>query len=147
MAAVTQLYDHTVRRFTSGELHYAQHTFKVMLLGFIIPDLSHTTLLQVKQGYNPVYAPGYWPLNGVVLTNFNIVPSGTSGAKLIADNINMLMSEGMSGVYTHIVIYDDSDGFDAPLLVVSLNKEVTVPPGERVIINWDEQGIVAFAMR
>lgn len=144
MATTTQLYNSALLRLMTGSLDIAGHTFKAMLLVNVTPNLANTTLSAVKQSGSEITGTN-WPTGGIALTNLTIEASGTSGAKLTADNIDVVIPSGL-GPYSHVVVYDDTDGADWPLLIITFDSPITVLDGYSVGITWSPDGIVVLTV-
>lgn len=140
--AVFQLYNHTARKLMSGEFAAAD-TYKVMLLdASAVFSAAHTTLTEVSSANAyEVYGNG-WTQLGETLTNVAISTITTNDAMFDADDVVVAITTGGLAAYSALVIYDDTDAGDPPLVYLQLTDAVTTPAGISAAIFFPAEGII-----
>lgn len=133
MAFTTNLYNTTVARLLIAAIHF--NSLKVMLLtasGTF--TATHTTLNQVagapSGGHRPneVYGNG-WTEGGMAIANVASVVVTTNDGRLGADELRVRAVAGAIGPAYGLVIYDDADTDDAPVLHIDFGGALTAAVG------------------
>lgn len=138
--AAFQLFDHTVRKLMAGEFAAAD-TYKLILLdGSAAFDSTHTTKAEVVSTFE-VSGNG-WTAGGETLSGVVVSTILTNGAMFDATDVVKAISGGDLDPYKAMVIVDDTDTGDPPLVYLQLSAEVTVPSGYSVIVRFPENGII-----
>ena len=142
MAVTISLYNHTAKRFASGE-NAEGDTYKVMLCTAATFTASNTTLAgitktEVANGNG--YTTGGQALSGVAVTTVT-----TNDAKFDADDLTWTASGGpLAAAYG--IIYNDTDTDDPPVAFIDFDGTETAGAGTDFKITWNASGIFTFTV-
>lgn len=140
--ATLQLYNHTAEKLLNNDFD-TSHTYKVMLLSSAAAfNASHTTLTEVSSA-NAWEMWGYgWAQLGEILQNVAVSTHNTNGAMFDADDIAKAISGGNLGPFQALVVYDDTETNDPPVVYLQLTSEQTIADGGVAAFFWPTDGIV-----
>lgn len=140
MAVTISRYNHTARKFASGDITLG--SLKLMLLNDSATfTAGNTTLNQVTNSGAYQVSGNGWTAGGEVLANAAITTVATNGAMLDADDISKEASGGPIGPAYKAVIYDDADANDAPLWFIDFDGSQTAGQGTDFRITINASGI------
>lgn len=142
--ATAFIYNHTRFNFISGN-NVGADTYKVALLNASATfNAAHTTLAQVtNNGANEVSGFG-WAAGGMAIPNDNFQIVNTDEAAMTADNLEVVISGGDLGPFSHYVIFNDTDPNDPPLVFITLTAPQTVPDGNTIRFPWVNNRLFVF---
>ena len=140
--ATLQLYNHTAQRFMSGA-NATTDTYKVMLLNATATfNAAHTTLSEVSNANAYEVFGNGWTQLGEALTSVVVSLITANDAMFDAADISKAISGGNLGPYKALVVYNDTDTNDPPVVYLQLTTETTTVDGTSVVIQWPSTGLV-----
>lgn len=142
MAVTISLYNHTAKRFGSGE-NAVGDTYKVKLLTAATFDATHTTLAATG-GTEVANANGY-TTGGATLSGVAVTTITTNDAKFDADDVTWSASGG-SITASYGILYDDSDTDDPPVAFIDFGGSETASSGTDFLIVWNASGIFTWTV-
>lgn len=142
MAVTISLYNHTVKRFASGENAVAD-SYKLKLYSSTAFDAAATTLASVT-GTEASAGTGY-TAGGQALTNVTVTVETTNDAKFDADDVTWTASGGtISAAFG--VLFNDTDANDPPVAFINFDGLQTAGDGTDFKIVWNASGIFTFTV-
>jgi hypothetical protein len=142
MAVTISLYNHTAKRFASGE-NAASDTFKVKLLTAATFNASHTTL--AATGGTEVSSGTGYTTGGAALTGVAVTTVTTNDAKFDADDASWTASSGPITA-SFGILYNDSDADDPPVAFIDFDGSQTAGDGTDFLIVWNADGIFTWTV-
>jgi hypothetical protein len=142
VAVTISLYNHTAKRFGSGE-NAVGDTYKVKLLTAATFDATHTTLAATG-GTEVANANGY-TTGGATLSGVAVTTITTNDAKFDADDVTWSASGG-SITASYGILYDDSDTDDPPVAFIDFGGSETASSGTDFLIVWNASGIFTWTV-
>jgi hypothetical protein len=142
MAVTISLYNHTAKRFASGENAEAD-TYKVKLLTAATFDASHTTLTATG-GTEVVNGDGY-TTGGEALTGVAVTTITTNDAKFDADDVTWTASGGPITA-SYGILYNDTDTDDPPVAFIDFDGSQTAGDSTDFLIVWNASGIFTWTV-
>lgn len=140
MAVTISQYDHTEKKLLNKEVTYT--TLKVELLNDSATfAAANTTRNQVNNTGAYAVSGNGWTAGGMTIANVAVTTVSTKNAKLTGDNISVTATGGSIGPAYKAVIYDDTDGSDAPLWFVDFGGLQEAGVGTDFKVNWHANGI------
>lgn len=141
MAATTDSYNQTLKRFLNKEVDFTQ--MRLMLLSDSATfTASNTTLNQVTSSGAYQISGNGWPSGGVTLTGVAVTVVSTNMTQLTAANISVTATGGPIGTAYKAVIYDDSVSGDPPLFFTNLDGPKIAANGSDFKININALGLL-----
>ena len=130
-----QLYNHTRKLFTNGEVNIA--SLKVMLVGSGYTfDAAETAMTAASA--KEVSGNG-WVAGGPTIANAAVTVTATNESMLDGDDISVTASGGDIGPADGMVVYDSTAG--TPLFYFQFASAQTAGDGTPFNINWAATGI------
>jgi hypothetical protein len=142
MAVTISLYNHTAKRFGSGE-NAAGDTYKVKLLSAATFNATHTTL-SATGGTEATTGTGY-TAGGATLANVAVTTVTTNDAKFDADDVTWSASGGAITA-SYGIIYNDTDADDPPVAFIDFDGSESAGDGTDFKIVWNASGIFTFTV-
>jgi hypothetical protein len=142
MAVTISLYNHTAKRFASGE-NAEGDTYKVKLLTAATFDASHTTL-SATGGTEVASGSGY-TAGGAALTNVAVTTITTNDAKFDADDVTWTASGGPITA-SFGILYNSSDANDPPVAFIDFDGSQTAGDATDFLIVWNASGIFTWTV-
>ena len=142
MAVTISLYNHTAKRFASGE-NAEGDTYKVKLLTAATFDASHTTL-SATGGTEVASGSGY-TTGGAALTNVAVTTVTTNDAKFDADDVTWTASGGPITA-SFGILYNDTDANDPPVAFIDFDGSQTAGDATDFLIVWNASGIFTWTV-
>jgi hypothetical protein len=142
MAVTISLYNHTAKRFASGE-NAEGDTYKVKLLAAATFDASHTTL-SATGGTEVASGSGY-TTGGAALTNVAVTTVTTNDAKFDADDVTWTASGGPITA-SFGILYNSSDASDPPVAFIDFDGSQTAGDATDFLIVWNASGIFTWTV-
>lgn len=142
MAVTISLFNHTAKRFASGE-NAVGDTYRVKLYSSTTFDAAATTLASVT-GTEASTGTGY-TAGGAALTNVTVTVETTNDAKFDADDVTWTASGGPIAA-AFGVIYNDTDADDPPLAYIDFDGLQSAGDGTDFKIVWNASGIFTFTV-
>ena len=142
MAVTISLYNHTAKRFASGE-NAVTDSYKLKLYSSTAFDAAATTLASVT-GTEASAGTGY-TAGGQALTNVTVTVETTNDAKFDADDVTWTASGGtISAAFG--VLFNDTDANDPPVAFINFDGLQTAGDGTDFKIVWNASGIFTFTV-
>jgi len=141
MAVTISPYNHTLKRYLSGE-NAAGDTYKVKLLTAATFNATHTTL--AATGGTEVANGNGYTTGGATIANLTATIVSTSGAKLDADDTTWTASGGAITA-SYGIVYNDTDTDDPPLYFINFDGSQSAGDGTDFKIIWNTLGIATAA--
>lgn len=142
MPVTISLYNHTAKRFASGE-NAATDSYLLKLYSSTAFDAAATTLASVT-GTEASTGTGY-TAGGQALTNVTVTVETTNDAKFDADDVTWTASGGtISAAFG--VLYNDTDANDPPVAFINFDGLQTAGDGTDFKIVWNASGIFTFTV-
>lgn len=142
MAVTISLYNHTAKRFASGE-NAVTDSYKLKLYSSTAFDAAATTLASVT-GTEASTGTGY-TAGGQALTNVTVTVETTNDAKFDADDVTWTASGGtISAAFG--VLFNDTDANDPPVAFINFDGLQTAGDGTDFKIVWNASGIFTFTV-
>ena len=142
MAVTISLYNHTAKRFASGE-NAATDSYLLKLYSSTAFDAAATTLASVT-GTEASTGTGY-TAGGQALTNVTVTVETTNDAKFDADDVTWTASGGtISAAFG--VLFNDTDANDPPVAFINFDGLQTAGDGTDFKIVWNASGIFTFTV-
>jgi hypothetical protein len=142
MAVTISLYNHTAKRFASGE-NAEGDTYKVKLLTAATFNATHTTL--AGTGGTEVANGNGYTTGGATLANVAVTTVTTNDAKFDADDVTWSASGG-SIAAAYAIVYNDTDTDDPPVAFINFDGTETAGDGTDFKIVWNASGIFTFTV-
>lgn len=142
MAVTISLYNHTAKRFASGE-NAEGDTYKVKLLTAATFDATHTTL--TATGGTEVANGNGYTTGGLTLANVAVTTVTTNDAKFDADDV-VWSASGGSIAAAYAIIYNDDDTDDPPVAFINFDGTETAGDGTDFRLVWNASGIFTFTV-
>lgn len=142
MAVTISLYNHTARRFASGE-NASGDTYKLKLYASTTFDAAATTLASVT-GEETTAGTGYIA-TGKALTNVAVTTVTTNDAKFDADDV-VWTAAGGPITASFGVLYNDTDANDPPLAFINFDGSQSAGDGTDFKVVWNANGIFTFTV-
>jgi hypothetical protein len=142
MAVTISLYNHTAKRFASGE-NAEGDTYKVKLLTAATFDASHTTL--GATGGTEVASGSGYTTGGAALTNVAVTTVTTNDAKFDADDVTWTASGGPITA-SFGILYNDTDANDPPVAFIDFDGSQTAGDATDFLIVWNASGIFTWTV-
>lgn len=140
MAITIQLYDHTRKRFASGE-NAATDTYKVKLFTSATFNATHTT--EAAAGGTEVANGNGYTTGGATLANVTVSIKNTNKAMFDADDVTWTATGG-SIAATCARIYNYTDANYPPVAFIDFGGTETRVSGDDLLLVWNTAGIVEF---
>jgi hypothetical protein len=134
--ATASVYNHTVKRFLTGE-NAVGDTYKVVLLSAAASfTATDTTLAQVTDdGDWEIFGNG-WSESGHAITGLTGAVTNTNDGKVSATDLQVPIIGGDLGPFSAYVIYNDTDTDDPPVAYIELTAAKTVENGYIAHFPW-----------
>lgn len=142
MPVTISLYNHTAKRFASGE-NAVGDTYKVKLLTAATFNASHTTLAGTG-GTEVANGAGY-STGGATLANVAVTLVTTNDAKFDADDAEWSASGGPITA-SYGIIYNDTDTDDPPVAFIDFDGSQSAGDGTQFKVVWNASGIFTFTV-
>lgn len=142
MAVTISLYDHTAKRFGSGE-NAVGDTYKVKLLTAATFDASHATLAATG-GTEVANGDGY-TTGGATLSGVAVTTVATNDAKFDANDASW-SATGSGITASYAILYNDTDADDPPVAFIDFGGSEFAGSGSDFLIVWDSAGIVTWTV-
>jgi hypothetical protein len=142
MPVTIQLYDHTAKRFASGE-NAATDTYKVKLFTAATFNASHTT--EAAAGGTEVANGNGYTTGGATLANVTVTTVSTNDAKFDADDV-IWTATGGNIAAGFARIYNDTDANDPPVAFIDFGGTETRVSGDDFLLAWNIAGIFTFTV-
>jgi hypothetical protein len=143
MAATASLYNHTLKRFASGE-NAEGDTYRVALYSAATFNAADTTLAEITK--TEIAAVNGYIAGGVALTNLVVTVFAGSGARVDADNASW-SADGGPIAASYAILYNDTDANDPPLLFIDFDGEETAGDGTDFLVVWGDDGIINWEVK
>lgn len=141
MAVTIQLYNHTRKLFSNGEVDLAD--LKVMLLD---SDASFNAANTVVGDVSADEVDGSgWTTGGETIASAAITVVNTNEARLDGNDISVTAVGGSIGPATCAVIYDDDAGTKNLLAFIDFDGAKEAGEGTAFRITWNAAGIITWA--
>lgn len=140
MAITIQLYNHTRKRFASGE-NAATDTYKVKLFTAATFNATHTT--EAAAGGTEVANGNGYTTGGATLANVIVSIKNTDDAMFDADDV-IWTATGGNIAASSARIYNDTDANDPPVAFIDFGGTETRVSGDDFLLVWNSGGIVEF---
>jgi hypothetical protein len=140
-AATINLYNHTRKRFLSGE-NLEGDTYKVNLYTSLPTNYTATTKAEAEVGATQISTANGYIQDDMVLTGIINTIVSTSNGKFDADDV-IWTPTGGSIEADYGMVWNETD--DAPLLRLVFSSTVTAPDGIPFVIGWDPSGIFTLS--
>ena len=142
MAVTISLYNHTARRFASGE-NAPSDAYKLKLYASTTFDATATTLASVT-GDETTVGTGY-TAGGKALTNVAVTTITTNDAKFDADDVTWAATGGaITAAFG--VLFNDTDASDPPLAFINFDGSQSAGEGTDFKVIWNTNGIFTFTV-
>lgn len=142
MAVTISLYNHTARRFASGE-NAPGDAYKLKLYASTTFDATATTLASVT-GDETTVGTGY-TAGGKALTNVAVTTVTTNDAKFDADDVTWAATGGtITAAFG--VLFNDTDASDPPLAFINFDGSQSAGEGTDFKVIWNTNGIFTFTV-
>lgn len=138
MAVTISLYNHTRKRFLSGE-NASGDTYKLQLLTAATFDATHTTL--AGAGGTEVANGNGYTTGGATLANVTVSVTNTDEAKFDADDVTWTATGG-SITAGFGRIYNDTDANKPVVAFVNFDGSKTATDGTDFKVVWNAAGII-----
>lgn len=138
MAVTISLYNHTRKRFLSGE-NASGDTYKLQLLTAATFDPTHTTL--AGAGGTEVANGNGYVTGGATLANVTVSITNTDEAKFDADDVTWTATGG-SIAAGFGRIYNDTDSGKPVVAFVNFDGSKTATDGTDFKVVWNAAGII-----
>lgn len=142
MAVTISLYNHTAKRFASGE-NASTDSYKLKLYASTTFDAAITTLASVS-GEEATAGTGY-TAGGQALTNVTVTVETTNDAKFDADDVVWTASGGPITAGFG-VLYNDTDADDPPVAFINFDGSQSAGDGTDFKVVWNANGIFTFTV-
>lgn len=142
MPVTISLYNHTAKRFASGE-NAVGDAYKLKLYASTAFDAAATTLASVT-GEEATAGTGY-TAGGQALTNVTVTVETTNDAKFDADDVTWTASGGTISAGFG-VLYNDTDANDPPVAFIDFDGTQTAGNGTDFKVIWNASGIFSFTV-
>jgi hypothetical protein len=142
MAVTISLYNHSAKRFASGE-NAEGDTYKAKLLTAATFNATHTTL-SATGGTEVANAYGY-TTGGAALANVAVTTVTTNDAKFDADDV-VWSASGGSIAAAYAILYNDTDANDPPVAFIDFGGTETAGAGTDFRLVWNASGILTFTV-
>jgi hypothetical protein len=142
MAVTISLYNHTAKRFGSGE-NAEGDTYKVMLCTAATFNASNTTLAGITKT-EVTNGDGY-TTGGAALTNVAVTTVTTNDAKFDADDVTWTASGGPITA-SFGILYNDTDANDPPVAFIDFDGSQTAGDATDFLIVWNASGIFTWTV-
>lgn len=142
MAITISLYNHTAKRFASGE-NASGDAYKLKLYASTAFDAAATTLASVT-GEEATAGTGY-TAGGNSLTNVTVTTVTTNDSKFDADDV-VWTATGGPITASFGVLYNDTDASDPPLAFINFDGSQSAGDGTDFKVVWNASGIFTFTV-
>ena len=142
MAVTVSLYNHTAKRFASGE-NASGDTYKVMLCTAATFTAADTTLAGITK--TEVANGNGYTTGGATLANVAVTTVTTNDAKFDADDVSWTASGG-SITASYAILYNDTDANDPPVAFIDFGGSESVGDTTDFRIVWNASGIFTFTV-
>lgn len=142
MPVTISLYNHTAKRFASGE-NAVGDAYKLKLYASTAFDAAATTLASVT-GEEATAGTGY-TAGGQALTNVTVTVETTNDAKFDADDVTWTATGGTVSAGFG-VLYNDTDADDPPVAFINFDGTQTAGNGTDFKVIWNASGIFSFTV-
>jgi len=142
VAVTVSLYNHTAKRFLSGE-NAVGDTYKVMLCTAATFNAANTTLASVTKT-EVTNANGY-TTGGATLSGITATTANTNGAKFDATDVTWTAT-GSGITASFAILYNDTDTDDPPVAFIDFDGSETASAGTDFIIVWNADGIFTLGV-
>lgn len=142
MPVTISLYNHTAKRFASGE-NAVGDAYKLKLYASTAFDAAATTLASVT-GEEATAGTGY-TAGGQALTNVTVTVESTNDAKFDADDVTWTATGGTVSAGFG-VLYNDTDADDPPVAFIDFDGTQTAGNGTDFKVIWNASGIFSFTV-
>lgn len=140
MAVTISRYNHTAAKLMGGDVDL--DNLNLMLLNDSASfTASNTTLAQVSNSGTYEVDGSGWTEGGETLASVAVTTVDTDGAMLDAADVSVTATGGAIGPAYKAVIYDDTDGDDAPLWFIDFDGAQTAGEGTDFKITINASGI------
>lgn len=137
---ITRLFDHTIKRLAIGG-DAVGDDYRAILCSALTFDATVTTLAGLT--YTEIPNANGYTTNGQLLANVAVTQHATSGGKFDADDLSWSASGGTIPA-THLLLFNDTQTGDPPLLVVDFEGTRTAPDGQNFLVQWSANGIIRW---
>jgi hypothetical protein len=138
MPVTVSLYNHTVKRFASGE-NSVSDTYKLKLFTAATFDATHTT--ETAAGGTEVANANGYTTGGATLANVAVTTVTTNDAMFDADDVTWNASGGaITASFGRL--YNSTDS--APVAFINFDGSQTAPDGTPFKVVWNANGILSF---
>lgn len=142
MAVTVSLYNHTAKRFASGE-NAAGDTYKVMLCTAATFDAADATLAGITK--TEVASGNGYTTGGAALSGVAVTTVTTNDAKFDADDTSWSASGGPIAAAFGI-IYNSTDTDDPPVAFIDFDGSQSAGDGTDFVIVWNANGIFTWTV-
>jgi hypothetical protein len=136
MAVTVAEYNHTRKLFANGEIDVTE--LKVMLLDDHTFSAAHTNISSIEADE---VSGGGWTAGGEPIANAAVTVTGTNGATLDGDDVEVEATGAAIGPADGAVIYQDVNTEEYPLFFIDFGEPKQADIGTDFRIVWDENGI------
>jgi hypothetical protein len=143
MAVTVSIFDHTAKRFASGE-NAQGDVYRVALYTSATFLASATTLAGVTK--TEVAAGNGYTTNGAQLSGVAATIVTTNDSKFDANDVSWTVPAGGSLAAAYGILYNDTDANDPPVLFIDFDGTITTTDGGIFQIIWNASGIFTFTV-
>lgn len=142
MAVTVSLFNHTAKRFASGE-NSESDVYKIALYTAVTPNAAATTLAGITK--TEVANGNGYTTGGATLSSVTVTTVTTNDAKLDAADVAW-NATGSGITASYAIIYNSTDANDPPVLLIDFGESKTADAGSDFRIVWDANGIVTWTV-
>jgi hypothetical protein len=142
VAVTISLYNHTAKRFGSGE-NAVGDTYKVMLCTAATFSAANTTLAGITK--TEVASGNGYTTGGATLTGAAVTTVTTNDAKFDADDVSW-SATGSGITASYAILYNDTDTDDPPVAFIDFGASQVAASGAVFLITWNANGIFTWTV-
>jgi hypothetical protein len=141
MPVSVSLYNHTVKRFLSGE-NAEGDTYRINLYTVLPFDATATTKAAAEAGATQLPTALGYTQNAKSLTGVLVSVVTTNDARFDADDVTWTASGGALTA-NFALVYNDTDTNDPPVMRIDFDGAQSAPDTTEFKIVWNANGIIA----